>query len=101
MGASDEACSEARGRMLDARTACLAAIANHYGHPVEACGLDVLAAVSAAIRAGFDLGAAFTYSKGTIPPPPPTDAEVLHQAERDIRSLRRPSKRKSRRPTPT
>ncbi len=85
--------------MLDARLACLTAIANHYGHPVEACGVDVLAAVSAAIRAGFDLGAEFTYSKDTIPPPPPSDAQVLHQAERDIRSLSAPRKRKSRRPT--
>lgn len=44
-------------RVLVARSNCLTAIANHYGHPVEACSVDVLAAVNEAIRAGFDLGA--------------------------------------------
>lgn len=84
---SDEAWwTEHREALATARANCLALIGNHYGHPVEATSADVLLAISAAIRAGFDLGA--EYARRSTPPPP-TDPELLSAAETLLRGLRR------------
>lgn len=86
--ASDDACDEAQQRMHDARSQCLVAIANHYGHPASAMPVDVLAAVNTLLRVSFDLGAEFQRAS-MIPPPPPTDAAVVTAAEELIRRLQR------------
>jgi hypothetical protein len=83
----DDACSEARAELQRAREACLATIANHYGHPVEAHCADVLAAVNSLLRVSFDAGA--EYTRATLVPPPPSDPEVVDAAEELIRRLRR------------
>lgn len=86
---ADDVWEQARHALRQRHEACLTAIANHYGHPVEASSVEVRAAVSAAIRAAFDLGVEFAHRRSTIPPPPPSDAEVVLAAEGQIRELRR------------
>jgi hypothetical protein len=86
VGASDEACSEARAEIQRARRACLTAIGNCYGHPPEATPADVLAAVNTLLRVGFDLGAEYTRASLL---PPPSGPEVISAAETLMRALRR------------
>jgi hypothetical protein len=79
---NDDAWTDARESVAQARADCLVAIANHYCHPVQASSPEVLQAVAVAIRAGFDLGVAYTHHKSTIPsPPPPSDAHADAHAE--------------------
>lgn len=73
---ADDAWEQARGELKAKHAECLAAIAARYGHTALQTPGEVIAAIAAAMRAGFDLGVEFAHRRSTIPPPPPTDAEV-------------------------
>lgn len=84
---SDEAWEQARHKLRERHAQCLATIAERYGHDLPSMAPEVMSAVAALARASFDLGVEFAHKRSTIPPPPPSDAELLAVAVPKLRPL--------------